>query len=251
MVNIHKGLILSISLCFVCCNNSNLESIKFTRIEINGQKDTIISEQIRVYKDSMSKLASNIDFDKIIGYSEGLFTMNDYDKKYFNTSLGNLIADALFIQSDSLFEKKESKNIDFVLQNHGGVRSSLLVGDIKIEDIFKILPFENEIVVLELSGEIIFEIVKFLTNEKNPHPISGIIINKDEVLINDKLIDNSKIYYVATNDYLLEGGDNMFFLKKNNKVYRLNYSLRSAFIDFVESNFKIKSKVDNRFIKNE
>ena len=63
-------------------------------------------------------------------------------------------------------------------------------------------------------------------------------------LLNDK-------FFLATNDYLLSGGDNMFFLEKNSNVYHLGYPLRDAFIDYIINEEKIESKVDNRFIRNE
>ena len=76
-------------------------------------------------------------------------------------------------------------------------------------------------------------------------------IRGNEVLIQNKLIDPLKTYYLATNDYLLNGGDNMFFLSNNTRVYRLGYSLRDAFIDYTMTNIKLTSKTDNRFLKNE
>ena len=91
----------------------------------------------------------------------------------------------------------------------------------------------------------------FLRKEINPHPISGLLISPDKSFIQGKLIDPSRKYYISTNDYLLNGGDNMFFLKNNSKVYKLGYSLRDAFIDFTKTNLKLSSKIDNRFLKDE
>ena len=90
-----------------------------------------------------------------------------------------------------------------------------------------------------------------MRKEINPHPISGLLISPDKGFIQGKLIDPSKKYYISTNDYLLNGGDNMFFLKNNSKVYKLGYSLRDAFIDFTKTNLKLSSKIDNRFLKDE
>jgi len=126
-----------------------------------------------------------------------------------------------------------------------------LKGEVKLTDIYKILPFENEIVILEITGETVEEIISFLKNEINPHPVSGISIRNDESLIQNKIIDSSKKYYLATNDYLLNGGDNMFFLNKHIQVFRLGYSLRDAFIDYTKTNLKLTSKVDDRFLKDE
>ena len=92
--------------------------------------------------------------------------------------------------------------------------------------------------------------VLFLSNEKFPHPISGFSIMDDKALIDKEKSLNDK-FFLATNDYLLSGGDNMFFLEKNLRVFNLGYSLRDAFIDYIINEEKIESKVDNRFIRNE
>ena len=204
-----------------------------------------MTDIINVYKDSI-----DLKLDNVIGFSRGLYTKDDYSKIKFNSSLGNLIADIIYKQADSVFYKSFGNNIDFVLQNHGGIRSSLLEGEIKLTDAYKILPFENEIVVLEISKEMFDEMVLFLSNEKFPHPISGFSIMDDKALIDREKSLNDK-FFLATNDYLLSGGDNMFFLERNLRVFNLGYSLRDAFIDYTINEEDLESKVDNRFIRNE
>ena len=242
----HIFLFINLGLYLISCNSLVVDNTSFSRIEIIGPDEIDISNQIQVYRDSI-----NYKLDNVIGYSDNLYTKTDFNNINFNSSLGNLVADIIFIQSDSVFKKQENKQIDFVLQNHGGIRSSLLEGDIKLTDIYKILPFENEIVILELQGETVKEMISFLNQEKNPHPFSGMSIKKNKNLIQNRIIDSNKKYYLATNDYLLNGGDNMFFLSKNTKVYRLGYSLRDAFIDYTKTNVKLTSKIDDRFLKNE
>ncbi len=228
-----------------CLSNYNYNNVDYSRIDIIGPEDSTVNNIINVYRDS-------IDFklDNVIGFSKGLYTKDDYSKTKFNSSLGNLIADIIFKQADSIFYKSFGNNIDFVLQNHGGIRSSLFEGEIKLTDAYKILPFENEIVVLEISKEVFDEMVLFLINEKFPHPISGFSIMNDKALINKESSSNNK-FFLATNDYLLSGGDNMFFLEKNSNVYQLGYSLRDAFIDYTINKENLDSRVDNRFIRNE
>ena len=228
-----------------CSSSYNYDFIDYSRIDINGTEDTTITNVINVYKDSI-----DLKLDNVIGFSKGLYTKDDYSEIVFNSSLGNLIADIIFKQADSVFYKSFGNNIDFVLQNHGGIRSSLLEGEIKLTDAYKILPFENEIVVLEISKEVFDEMVLFLTNEKFPHPISGFSIVNNKAII-DKERSSKDKFFLATNDYLLSGGDNMFFLEKNSNVYHLGYPLRDAFIDYIINEEKIESKVDNRFIINE
>ena len=228
-----------------CSSNFNYDNIDYSRIDIIGLEDSTLTDIINVYKDSI-----DLKLDNVIGFSKGLYTKDDYSKIKFNSSLGNLIADIIYKQADSVFYKSFGNNIDFVLQNHGGIRSSLLEGEIKLTDAYKILPFENEIVVLEISKEVFDEMVLFLSNEKVPHPISGFSIMNDKALIDKEKSLNDK-FFLATNDYLLSGGDNMFFLERNSRVFNLGYSLRDAFIDYTSNEEDLESKVDNRFIRNE
>ena len=237
---------LLFGLFLISCNSLVVDNTSFSRIEVIGPDEVNIYNHINTYKDSI-----DYKLDNVIGFSDGLYTKADFTNIKFNSSLGNLVADIIFIQSDSVFKEQENKQIDFVLQNHGGIRSSLLKGEVKLTDIYKILPFENEIVIIEVLGEVVEEMISFLKKETNPHPISGLSIRNNEILIQNKIIDSSKKYYLATNDYLLNGGDNMFFLGKNTKVYRLGYSLRDAFIDYTKTNIRLASKVDDRFLKNE
>jgi len=241
-----KIIFLFVAFQLLGCSNLNLDSISYSRIELTGPESLAISNVINIYKDSI-----DVSLDNIIGFSDQLYTKGDFNSKRFNSTLGNLIADILFIQSDSVFKFQENKNIDIVIQNYGGIRASLPKGEVKLTDAYKILPFENEIVIVEMSGESLSEIVSFLKTENKPHPFSGLTINGNEVLVQNNPIKPSNKYYIAINDYLLTGGDNMFFFNKNTDVYRLGYSLRDAFIDYTKSNLYLSSKIDNRFITDE
>ena len=100
------------------------------------------------------------------------------------------------------------------------------------------MPFENSLVVIELKGEQILELVDYFITTKKPHPLSGITftIGKDNVaksiLVQGKPLEKESIYYVATNDYLSNGGDNMNFFKKGTQKFDLDYKLRNILIDY-------------------
>jgi 2',3'-cyclic-nucleotide 2'-phosphodiesterase (5'-nucleotidase family) len=93
-------------------------------------------------------------------------------------------------------------------------------------------------VVIALKGGQIFELVDYFISEKKPHPLSGITFTIDKnntpknILAQGKPIEKDKIYYVGTNDYLSNGGDNMNFFKKGVQKYILDYKLRNILIDY-------------------
>ena len=82
------------------------------------------------------------------------------------------------------------------------------------------MPFENSVVVVPLKGSVIMEMTTYLKAFKKAHPISGLelVLNANnsyrKILVGGKIVEPSKTYYVATNDYLYKGGDRMNFLKK-------------------------------------
>jgi len=95
----------------------------------------------------------------------------------------------------------------------------------------------------------------YIISEKKPHPLKGLTFTIDKnnqpknILINGKAIDNNKVYYVVTSDYLSNGGDNMLFFKKGVEKYDLDYKLRNIIIDFFKENKTIVANKDIRISK--
>ncbi|MGA9590094.1 MAG: 5'-nucleotidase, partial [Salegentibacter sp.] len=172
-----------------------------------------------------------------------------------NTALGNLMADVVMQQANPVFKKRSGKDIDMVLLNSGGIRSDLSKGNISRRSAYALMPFENEIVVTELSGEKMKKMLQYLQQGKTAHPISGAQIKLDknydllEAKINGKEFDPQQTYFVATSDYLQQGGDHMDFFKDPVQLYHLDYKIRNALIDYFEKTDTIKAKADQRFVQ--
>ena len=218
------------------------------KIEINNaiEKDNKIAAFINPYKNNVDK-----QMDSVLAYSPV-----DYDKKngVLNTAIGNMMADVVLKLSNPVYRARTNKNIDFVLLNHGGIRSIISKGNITFRTAYKVMPFENSVVVCELKGKDIYELINYLTLTRKAHPISGInmVLDKNynllDVKINGKKIDENKIYSVATSDYLLNGGDKMTFFSKSKKNTTLDYKIRNVLIDYFKEVDTVNFKIDNRFI---
>lgn len=168
------------------------------------------------------------------------------------SSLGNLMADICFEQGNPVFEKQTNKKIDFVLFNYGGIRAPIPKGNITARNAFEVMPFENELVVVELSGKKVTELLHYLFVNKKAHPISKLKLklNKEtyqDVTINNIPFDETKNYFVLTSDYLQEGGDKMNFFKDPVSLHKTNYKIRAALIDYFKKTDSIIPNLDNRF----
>ncbi len=116
------------------------------------------------------------------------------------------------------------------------------------------MPFENKLVVVELSGKQTKVLFDYLENRKEAHPISHLHLkmtgNKlSSILINDAPFYVSKNYFVLTHDYLQHGGDQMIFFKDPISLFDTQYKVRDAIIDYLKDIDTIKVKLDGRFVK--
>ncbi|GAA4885590.1 5'-nucleotidase [Flaviramulus aquimarinus] len=210
---------------------------------INSNPD--IDAFIKPYRDNIQK-----DLDSVLAYSTNTHSKTDGE---FNTAIGNFMADVIYDEANPVFKSRTGKNIDMVLLNHGGIRSILPKGPVSKRTAFRLMPFENSIVVVALKSPQMHQLIEYLRKEKTAHPVSRLklTLNKDfevvEALINKKPIEQNRTYYIATNDYLYNGGDNMNFFKPNDSLYTLNYKIRNALIDnFVKAD-TINPSRDDRF----
>ncbi|WP_298118951.1 5'-nucleotidase C-terminal domain-containing protein [Flavobacterium sp.] len=246
----HFGLLLTF-LLIVSCNQQ-----KFAVSKIEGKKIGITSEYsetseienfIKPYKEYIDK-----DLSSVLAYCPVTL---DKSKGEWQTNIGNFIADITFEKCESVFNSRTQKHIDFCILNNGGIRSVIPMGNVTSKTAYEVMPFENSATVVELKGEQVLEMINYFITEKKPHPLSRIqfTITKNnlpkDILIQEKPLDNSKSYFIVTNDYLANGGDNMTFFKKAISRTDLDYKLRNVIIDNFKEVDTLKINTDKRIIK--
>lgn len=172
----------------------------------------------------------------------------------WQTPIGNLLADVVIEKGDPILKARKNVNIDFCLLNHGGIRAIIPKGNVTARTAFEIMPFENSLVVVAMKGSAILEIPIYIIKEQKPHPLSGLTFTIDKnkmaknIQIQGKPLYENKTYYVATSDYLANGGDNMTFFKKNSDKIDLDYKLRNILIDYFKEVDTIPLVLDKRII---
>ncbi len=249
MMNKIVQIFMIISLILSCDNSKILVNTEGENISINSGIETIkeVEDIINPYKLNLDKT-----MNQVLSFSVDNYSKNDGD---YNTAIGNLMADAIFELTNPVFKRRTGKNIDMVLLNHGGIRSILPKGNVTTKTAYKLMPFENSVVVVALKGSVVLEMTNYLKVSEKAHPISGLelVINADnsyqKIQIGNTDVDSEKIYFVATNDYLYKGGDQMEFFKKSDTLYELNYKIRNVLLDYFSINDTLNPKIDQRFIK--
>lgn len=222
--------LFSISSCST--KNYNLSKIEGKQLPISEKagETAEIENFIKPYRDHINK-----DLDNVLAYCPETL---DKSTGKWQTGIGSLMADVCVQRGNIVFNAREKKNIDVCLLNHGGIRAILPKGNVTTRTAFEIMPFENSLVVMALKGDQILDIASYIIKEKKPQPLSGMTftITKDnkakDIMVQGKPLDLNKTYYVATNDYLANGGDSMTFFAKSTQKFDLNYKLRDVLIDY-------------------
>lgn len=218
------------------------------------QPDSIAENIILKYRKSLDK-EMNVTLNKVhqdlnIGSPQG--------------KLGNFVSDLTYKAASNWKDNlsKETENIDFALLNNGGLRVPLLEGDVTVGRVFKLMPFENEIVLVKISGSKMVELISYVVTKsqeegrKSGVPISKeltITIFKDQpakTLINGISFDSRRDYIIATSDYLANGGDKMDFFLDPLKTISTGIKLRDAIINEIrelkENGKTVNSNLDSR-----
>lgn len=245
-----KKLSFSILLCglMLACNPAKKELVKIEgkQLEVTDSIQGIhaITDSIAPYKLKVEK-----EMNQQISYTPVDLTRLDGE---LESSLGNLMADICYEKSNMVFESRTEQSVDFALFNYGGIRAGITKGPITNMNAFKLMPFENSLVVVELTAEKIEELVQYLIKGNKAHPLSKefrLSLHGDSysLEINGKPLKKNKTYFVATSDYLQSGGDNMNFLKDPVSLFKTDYKVRNALIDYFKEHDTIKVALDGRF----
>jgi 2',3'-cyclic-nucleotide 2'-phosphodiesterase (5'-nucleotidase family) len=241
---LHYFVILLTLSVFLSCSSKTYKKIdtQSSLLNINDSLnvDNDLEAFITPYREHITK-----DLDSILAHNP---ITQDKSKGKWESNIGNLLATATLSLSSPIFKSRENKQIDFCMLNHGGIRSIIPAGSVTTRTAFEIMPFENSVIIIGLTGLEVKELALYMLDEKKAHPLAGITIytNSDfteikKIKINDIDIVDNQIYYVATSDYLANGGDRMTFFKNSTIKYDLDYKLRNLFIDY----FKSVSEIPN------
>lgn len=155
------------------------------------------------------------------------------------SELSNLIADAVFSEANKWATAGNFNRPDFCLLNSGGIRTALPAGMLNLGQIYEVMPFENEIVVLKLTPQRVRELVDYVA-QKGGAPVAGIRMKLNEnraeqVEIGGKPYAFDRDLWVATSDFLAYGGDDMLFFSKPLEYRETKEKVRDAITLYFKS----------------
>ncbi len=179
----------------------HLEEIKPT----SGQADKAAQRIVAQYS-----LQVDARLDKIVGETE--VDLDGEQVRARETNLGDLVTDIM----------RAAAGADAALINGGSIRTSLHRGKVKAKDVYAALPFDNYLVAIRLTGRQLRQALEHGVSAPEGRAgrfpqVSGLSFTYSrsapvgervrEVLVQGQPLDPGKQYVVATNDFLVAGGD--------------------------------------------
>jgi len=218
--------------------NGRLADFKWTPVPIGP--DFAVNEMLTPYVE-----AANASLKEVIGTATDTFIFGNRLTRYQETALGNMITDAnvWFLRNVS------NQRIDFAFHNGGNIRAELVRGPITREQILTILPFENYLYIVSMTGSQIIELFDFIAtipqgNGGFPQFSADVRYTIDKTAGNGVIrnltiggapVDRNRIYRFCTNDYILGGGDGYTAMLNASDQFNVSLLLSYAVIEYIRA----------------
>ncbi|SDZ10801.1 2',3'-cyclic-nucleotide 2'-phosphodiesterase / 3'-nucleotidase / 5'-nucleotidase [Evansella caseinilytica] len=188
---------------------------------------------------------------QIVGYTDVFLDGSRENIRSKETNLGNLIADGMLARAKQIYP-----DTVMAFQNSGGIRASINVGAISLGDVLTVMPFGNNLVTLDLTGEEVLAALensvsqvedghgKFLQvaglhfaydRSKSPgQRVTDVQVKTDSGF---EPLDPEKMYKAATNAFAADGGDGFesFRQAKNDgriqEIYIVDYEVFNWYLN--------------------
>lgn len=244
MKNINKLLILFLSIYLVSCSPWKVTQMSSVKIPIDSTTELLADKSYTAY---LQPFKEEVDakMNELIGTS--VETMRGHAPE---SLLSNFSADVYLLSA----AKAIGQSIDIAVVNMGSLRTQIPAGNILVRHVFELMPFENELVVLWIKGDKLYQLFQFFA-KVGGEGIAGMsmeIVNgkAENILIGGKSLDTNKLYKVSTNDFLAGGNDKMYQLAEYEKRINTGIKIRTILLDYITGQTaqgkSIQSKLDGR-----
>lgn len=177
-------------------------------------------------------------------------------------SLGNFATDGIRSQASL----KLGKRVPLAVTNSGGLRkNTIAAGELRASDIFELMPFENALVQIDLTGDQVLQLLAVVLEARDAQSGARVRyrMNGDKPeLVSAKLVDNTgqetdidpnATYSIVTIDYLLNLASGRYsILQRGKNPTPLGLTLRDAQMNYVKAETaagrQIHATVDRRFV---
>lgn len=183
---------------------------------------------------------------EILGYSP-----RELRTGYPESELGNWSVDALMKGVESATGRK----VDVGFLNLGGIRVSMPEGEVLLDDIISMFPFKNHLCYVKLKGSDVRFILDYMCQKvvlaEGGARFVGRNGKAEDIMIGGEPLDDERSYGVATIDFLLDGGDNIYVARNAEELIISDVLVMDWMVPYVrslnQSGQFVEAQKDGRF----
>jgi 2',3'-cyclic-nucleotide 2'-phosphodiesterase (5'-nucleotidase family) len=231
------GLVLLLLLVIAIQAESKVTQKSYIRMEVDARYDSLADVSTTKI---MNQFKSRLDLvvTRPIGVSVAYM-----EAKAPESLLSNFLSDQLFEKSQEFC----SEGVDMAVINMSGIRAPLPAGPLTVGDIYRIMPFENELVVVELRAADVLLLMQKMAKDGG-EGVSNVRLTLsngvlDSLMIGGKSLDMNRTYRIATMDYLADGNGGMPAFCNALKRTDTHLKVRDVYIRQIEKITAMGNKV--------
>jgi 2',3'-cyclic-nucleotide 2'-phosphodiesterase (5'-nucleotidase family) len=259
------GILLIFSGCFttksVKQNAATFTISNNTAVYDSVPDDSLTIALIKPYKATMEAQMS-----------EYIATIDSpFSNAFFVGNLGRLAADYMLLSANAISIKEFGVPCHFAISNNGGFRTGFYPGPVTMQQLFEVMPFENELVLVQLPGIYVDSLFQYIAQLQGT-PASGFLmsyskgntrkdnryqslklnaqpVNSIQDLLNPQYtqpLDTRRDYLIAVNSYMVVGGDGFTMLKHAKKIHYTGINLRTVLAQQLKAEYEANKFIDPR-----
>lgn len=169
-------------------------------------------------------------------------------------SMGSLIADAMLA-------RVADQGIDIAIQNGGGIRASIDVGEVTMGEVLSVLPFQNTLSTFQVPGSAIMAALENgvgqIEDGAGRFPqVAGMSYAFDvsaepgarisDVMVGGAPIEMDKVYGVVSNNFMRKGGDGYAMFVDAENAYDFGPDLADVLAEYMAETGPVTPYTDGR-----
>ncbi len=213
----------------IVSGGSNLQSYAVAKFVVDLSQEEVVSSEARV------KNNTGGDQDAVV--AEAISRWKAITDAELETEIG-------YLENEVPRESKAMENLitaswlagypsaDIALTNQGGIRDRLPAGPVTLSSIISVMPFDNVLVDISLTGEQFLQILEGRTDL----PVLGGIYQRGAEWILEQTgepIQADQTYSILTTDFLYYGGSGYDFARYDADAYNTSIDWRQPIIDWI------------------
>lgn len=219
--------------------NYSLIPVAGDSTESDSRVDAIVKKYAEIYGPVMNQKIASLPRD---------LTQLDYHKFRAESNLGDAITD--------IFRAQSGADIGFI--GASGLRCNLYKGDLKVSDIYSLIPWKEQLATVQMKGKditpmleeglgmvgIAFSGIKAVIDTNRPQGSQVVSVARED----GSPLEPETYYTIATRDYITEG--NLGFNSMSRAKSRKDHGeIREKIIDWIKSpGNSVRTEMDGRLV---